>query len=225
MVKQKIRKRKIIIVFFFFIGMIGLGLFSYDYVLSKINLAFETANLKLYGHNKAKETKEENITPNNNESQKQATIAEPTTIKNNYIGYIEIPIINLNQGLVSMDDPNNNVDKNIQTIYPSDYPDVDQGNLILAAHSGTSSISYFKNLYKLNVNDIVNIYYNNTKYVYKIANIYTVPKNGEVAIYRDTNITTLTLITCTKNNDTLQTVYIAYLTNKETIQWMALLTL
>ena len=100
---------------------------------------------------------------------------------------------------------------NIQTINPSDYPDVEKGNLILAAHSGTSSISYFKNLYQLTTNDKINILYNNQKYVYNIVKIYTVPKTGEVAIYRNEEKTTLTLITCTKNDDTTQTVYIAEL--------------
>ena len=43
----------------------------------------------------------------------------------------------------------------------SNYPDVAKGNLILASHSGTSSISFFKNLYKLEVNDDVYVNYNN----------------------------------------------------------------
>ena len=107
------------------------------------------------------------------------------------------------------------MDKNIQTIYPSDYPDVNGGNLILAAHSGSSSIAYFKHLYQLNNDDQINIIYNNDKYIYKITNIYTTPKNGEVAIYRDKDKTTLTLITCTKNDETTQTVYISELIRKE----------
>ena len=49
------------------------------------------------------------------------------------------------------------------------------------------------------------------KYVYKIVNIYEVEKDGTVAIYRNYDKTTLTLITCTKNNDASQTVYIAEL--------------
>ena len=50
-----------------------------------------------------------------------------------------------------------------------------------------------------------------TKYSYKIVNIYNVEKNGRVTIYRNYDKTTLTLITCTKNNDASQTVYIAEL--------------
>ena len=40
------------------------------------------------------------------------------------------------------------------------------------------------------------------------SNIYYVEKTGTVQIKRNTKKTTMTLITCTKNNDKLQTVYI-----------------
>lgn len=223
--KNKIRKRKIIIISMFILGAIGLGLISYNYVLSKINLTFETVNLKLYGNNEPEEKKQTKITQDTPETPNPETIEEEPSnkiINNNYVGYLEIQKINLKQGLVSVDDVNNDVNKNIQTIYPSNWPDVKGGNLILASHSGTSSISYFKNLYQLNVNDRVSIYYNGQKYNYKIANIYEVPKNGKVAIYRDTKSTTLTLITCTKNNDTMQTVYIAYLESQDVISWAIL---
>ena len=48
-----------------------------------------------------------------------------------------------------------------------------------------------------------------------LNNIYDVNKTGEVEIKRDPNKNTLTLITCTKDSDTKQTVYITYLKNKE----------
>lgn len=113
-----------------------------------------------------------------------------------------------------MNSTRNNVDYNMQIIKPSNYPDVEKGNFIIASHSGTSNISYFKNLYKLIVGDEVIVYYNNIKYIYKIVKIYNHPKNGEVAIYRDENKTTITLITCTKNDNNNQTIYIGELINK-----------
>lgn len=210
--EEKIKKRnKIIIIIMFIIGIIGIGFLSYDYVLSKIRLTFETINLNLYGNatpkNINKNTKKENkIIENNTENQ------------TNYFAFIEIPKINLKQGLVRQDSEENNVDMNIQTIYPSDYPDVPNGNLILAAHSGSSNIAYFKHLYKLNNDDKVYIIYNNEKYIYNIVNIYTAPKNGKVSIYRNADKTVITLITCTKNDDTTQTVYIGELIRKEVIQ-------
>ncbi len=225
--KQKIRKTKIIIISMYILGLIGLGLISYNYILSKVHLTFETVNLQLYGNKEPKEintesttqqyqNQEKNQTNTNDNENNNSTVQFKNTLNTNqYIAYLEIPKINLKQGLLNLNDSNNNVDKNIQTIYPSAWPDKENSNLILASHSGNSRISYFKNLYKLTVNDNVYIYYKNIKYTYKITNTYNTPKNGEIPIYRNTNKTTITLITCTKNNDELQTVYIGYLENKE----------
>ena len=221
---KKMKRNKLLIIILFFIGMSGIILLSYDYIDSKIRQTFETVNLELYGNQTPKkieknskeekqiiEEKKETNNQNNNNNNNNNNIFN----NQDYFGYIQIPKINLTQGLVKLNSPNNNVDRNIQTIYPSDYPDVEYGNLILAAHSGSSSIAYFKKLYLLNKNDQVNVIYNNEKYIYNIVNIYTVPKNGKVAIYREQNKTTLTLITCTKNDDTTQSVYIAELIRKE----------
>ena len=208
--ERKMLINKIMIIIAFILLIAGITLLSFDYVKLKIKNTFETVNLELYGNNIPKEvnqnTEEENTITNTTTEEQKTNNYKP-----DYFGYIQIPKINLNQGLVPLNSRYNTVDMNIQTINPSDYPDVEKGNLILAAHSGTSSISYFKNLYQLTTNDKINILYNNQKYVYNIVKIYTVPKTGEVAIYRNEEKTTLTLITCTKNDDTTQTVYIAEL--------------
>lgn len=223
---KKIKKNRIMIITMFLIGLFGIILLSYNYISSKIRLTFETVNLELHGNQQPKKveknSKEETkiIEETKQETKEETTIEKRqrssyTKTYQDYFGYIEIPKINLTQGLVKLESKNNNVDKNIQTIYPSDYPDIENGNLILAAHSGSSSIAYFKHLYKLKENDIVNIYYNNSKYIYNISKIYTTPKNGRIPIYRDLNKTTVTLITCTKNDEKTQTVYIAELIRKE----------
>ena len=67
----------------------------------------------------------------------------------------------------------------------------------------------------LETGDMVSVIYNGYVYNYQITSIYTTPKNGTVPIYRNKEKTTITLITCTKNSDTLQTVYIGELINKE----------
>ena len=67
----------------------------------------------------------------------------------------------------------------------------------------------------LEINDTIIIHYNNLKYVYKIDNIYNEEKTGTVRIFRNSNKTTLTLITCTKDDDYHQTIYISYLVNIE----------
>ena len=92
-------------------------------------------------------------------------------------------------------------------------PDEENNNLILAAHSGSCSYCYFNKLYKLQKGDSAYISYNGKEYKYEIVKIYEVEKDGTVAIYRDYSKNTLTLITCTRNSDTKQTVYILELVN------------
>jgi len=126
-----------------------------------------------------------------------------------YVGYLQIPKLNLKKGFTDINNKYNTVTRNIQVIKPSDYPDVAKGNFIIAAHSGSTSVSFFKDLYKLKVGDSAVVTYQNKEYTYVIKNIYTVPKTGKVAVRRNKEATTLTLITCTKGDNKSQTVYIA----------------
>ena len=204
---------------------LGLILVFSDYIKEKKNRAFEIVNLELYNLEEKNddgeikndelediEKEEVDMPPEADEPPKQEpSVQEPAYY---YIGILEIPKIGLNKGFVDPSSPYNNVDFNITIIPTSKLPNVDKGNFILAAHSGTGYISYFKNLYKLVLGDYAYIYYNNIKYTYKIVDIYKEPKTGSVAIYRDYNQTVLTLITCTKNDETTQTIYIANLIDK-----------
>lgn len=135
-------------------------------------------------------------------------------IAKEFIGYLEIKKINLNQGLVSKNSYYNKLYYNIQMMNQSDYPNKDKGNVILAAHSGSGSLSYFKHLYKLSKGDEAKITYKGYIYTYKIVNIYNVPKVGKVAVNRNFSKSCLTLITCTHNSKTEQTVYILELSSK-----------
>ena len=105
----------------------------------------------------------------------------------------------------------NNIKYNVAMVEGTDLPDVPQGNLILMAHSGDSYISFFAYLYKLEIGDDCYVTYNGGSYHYQIVNIYEVVKNGVVSIRRDKSKNTLTLITCTKDNNETQTIYIAEL--------------
>lgn len=204
---------------------IGIVIVSYDYIQQKKQTAFTSMNIKLFesetpivATNEDIQSKiEGNIDENNNGDEN--TPEEPKKnvqkVNYNYVGILEIPKINLKQGFLDINSKYNNVDYNITVIQTSTYPDIDGGNFILASHSGNAYISYFKNLYKLEIGDEAYIYYKSIKYTYHIVNIYNVEKTGKVAIYRDSNATVLTLITCTKNSETEQTVYILELTNKE----------
>ena len=156
-------------------------------------------------------TTEDNET---NDSDDEITTENNPSVIYDYKGILEIPKLNLKRGFLDIDSKYNNVNYNITVINGSTMPDIEKNNLILAAHSGNCGVCYFNTLYKLNVGDDANIYYNKIKYSYKITDIYEVEKDGTVAIYRDYNKNVLTLITCTKNSDTKQTVYILELINK-----------
>lgn len=128
----------------------------------------------------------------------------------NYIAVLKIPKIDLEKGLASKDSYWNNVNRNIQILSESDMPDVENGNVILASHSGNGKVSYFGKLNKLQNDDIVSIFYNGKEYKYKMVNSYEIEKNGYAHIVRNKEKSTLTLITC-KHNTNKQIVVICEL--------------
>ena len=130
-----------------------------------------------------------------------------------YLGVLEIPKIGLKRGFYNFDSRYNNVQYNVTMVEGSTMPDYTNGNLILMAHSGDAYISFFAYLWKLNVGDTAYVSYLGKKYQFQITDIYDVPKIGVVKIRRNMDRTCLTLITCTKNNDTAQTIYVAELVN------------
>ena len=226
------RKNNRFIILFLILGIIGFILISYNYFLGKVDNVFNEFNYQLYNINSKNQEENvlvvediitENITSddeNKNENENNNNKVNKV-INYNYIAYLNIPKINLKQGLVSINSKYNKVSKNVQIIESSNMPDVVNGNLILAGHSGYGYLAFFKNLYKLKIGDEANILYKEYNYIYKIVNIYTVPKTGQISINRNKDVNTLTLITCTKDDDKSQTVYIAELDRKEVInQWI-----
>lgn len=129
------------------------------------------------------------------------------------IGRVVIDKINLDRKFYSFDSDLNNVNKNVAIISPSDMPDVIGGTLILAAHSGNVNTAYFKKLNELVIGDVVNIYYSDIKYVYKISSFYEEKRNSSVVIKREKMKNVLVLTTC-KIGTKKQLVYIANLVNK-----------
>lgn len=141
-----------------------------------------------------------------------------TPADDNYIGVLEIPKINLKRGFLSIDNPDNTVSKNIQVIKESDMPDVENGLLIIAGHSGTGRLAFFKELHKLSDMDKVYVYYKNTKYTYTVIDKYEVEKTGRALIKRKKNITSLALITCNQEDKTKQIIYILRQDGKENLK-------
>ena len=127
-----------------------------------------------------------------------------------YQGIISIDKISLVTGFYDIASPFNDVKYGIEVIENSDYPDIVGSNLVLASHRGNRANAFFDDLHKLNLGDMIDIYYKNRKYRYQVADFYKVDKNGKVVINRDRDKTTLTLITCDHIERDKQIVYIAY---------------
>lgn len=153
-------------------------------------------------------------TSDSNETTEEIKTEEKTEdTKANYVAVIKIPKINLEKGLYAKESSMNNVNKNIQILKESSYPDVAKGNFILAGHSGNARVSYFRKLDKLNRDDEVSIFYGGSEYKYKVVNIYDIEKTGTANIVRNAEKTTLTLITC-RHNTNKQIVVVCELVEK-----------
>ena len=115
---------------------------DYDYMAN----AFYDGNQVTVAENKNNQTEEK----------KEGLSGE---ITNDYIGYLNIPKINLTKGFLDNRSSENDVEKNILVVEGSNYPDVDNGNFILAGHSVTGWKAFFNDLYKLSAGDTAKITY------------------------------------------------------------------
>ncbi len=135
---------------------------------------------------------------------------EYTVDYSKYYGVLEIPKIGLKRGFYNVGSKWNDIQYNVTLQEGSVPPYEGYGNFILLGHSGDSYISFFAYLYRLGVGDECYITLNGVVYHYRIDNIYTVEKSGLMVMDFTPPEMTLTLITCTKDNDKLQTVYVAH---------------
>ena len=171
----------------------GIGLISYDYYSNmKLNNQEEHAIEEFYS---IEEIEEDII----EEPQKVEEVKEQ--VKINYIAVLKIPKINLERGLVDPNSYLNNANYNLEILDESAMPDQKNGNVIIAGHSGSARISFFRNLNKLVIGDEVFMDYKNNTYKYKVVDIYDIEKTGTAEIIRNKNKSTLTLITCRHNTN------------------------
>ena len=153
----------------------GITLLSNNYIKTKREEAFNDMNLILLDAYLVDEVNEEDIQeniPSKEETPTEDVVTETQTDFEPYIGILKIPKIELERGFYDKTSSLNNVDHNILFHTKSDYPGVQNGNVILASHSGTSSISYFKKLYLLEKGDLAYLTYKGNTYTYKVVYIY-----------------------------------------------------
>lgn len=190
--KRRTKNKSWLIIIGSLIFLIGIGFISYDYLSNKKIDKKESELLEEFY-----ETNE--ITESIEEPQEKEEVKEQ--VKVNYIAVLKIPKINLERGLVDPNSYLNNVNYNLEWIDGTSMPNEEKGNVIIAGHSGSARISYFRNLDKLVIGDEASIIYNGTTYNYKVVNIYDIEKNGKAKIIRNQSVSTLTLITCRHNSN------------------------
>ena len=180
------KKSKIIIGYIFIV--IGISLFLSKRIVEN--------NKKILESNKIEYTLEKEISYHKKEE--------------TYDAILSIPKINLRKGIYSKSDKRNNIEENVMIHFDSTYPNEEKSNIILIAHSGSGPKAIFKSLDKLDNDSLVEFYYDHTKYVYKIDNIYCVEKTGSIDLKLD-NKKRINLITCDSKDKEKQVVYSGYL--------------
>ncbi len=197
------RNKSWLIIIGSFLILGGAGLIGYDYYSNRM---IDNQENKAIEEFYQVEEQEEIIEEPKQEEVKEEKKEE----KINYIAILKIPKIKLVRGLVDRNSYLNNVKYNVEILKDSASPEEQNGNVILAAHSGNARISYFRNLDKLVLGDDISLEYKSKTYKYKIVDIYLIEKTGKAEIVRNKNKNTLTLITC-KHNTNKQIVIIAEL--------------
>ena len=192
--KKRFKKSQLIIVGSLLIligGCVICGKYVYNYFLDRVE------DIKIEEFYNEQENIDTEVIEDT--TAKQEEVKKETKV--DYVAVIKIPKIGVEKGLCKKGSSCNNVNQNIQILNEASYPDVANGNFILAGHSGSGRTAYFKNVYKLKVDDEINVVYGGYEYKYKIVNIYDIEKTGTASIVRNREKTTLTLITCRHNTN------------------------
>lgn len=190
MVIKKINKGYILII-------IGVLLVSYQYLSEREKITKEKNKIE--------------YTLQNEVGHIQKEIDDP------YDMILEIPKISLKKGIYPKEDPRNNINQNVTIHLSSNYPDSENSNLILMAHSGIGEKAFFQELSQLDQDSLIKIYYHKKLYTYQIDHYYEISKTGTAKIVRDSSKKTVTLITCSQKDKTKQLIYIGYLLDETTL--------
>ncbi len=190
--------------------MIGTSIISFYFLYIKVMNNNEKKAVENYIIDTSEVIEKEDINVEiNNKEDVNKTIGK----KIEYKAVLEIPSINLKKGVVDSTKNFNSINYAISVDKHSSYPDK-YGNFILYAHSGTSRISFFRDLVKVNINDEVYVYYNGVKYKYSIIDKYDIKKSGKAKVLGSNNNNYITLITCNQSKKGYQIVLTGILKDK-----------
>lgn len=205
--KTKINKNILLIILGLLIIFVSSVALVYNYYSNKNMEKIEDKSIEVFFEEQITDDKEsQEETPKEEEKKTEVVI--------DYKAILEIPKINLKRGIVDKNSSYNNVNKNIYIVKETTFPDEQkESHIILAAHSGNSYVSFFRNLNKLSFDDKVYFYYANKKYIYNIVKRYEIEKSGKLN-FRLTDGSDMTLITCISGTNK-QVVYVAKLISEE----------
>lgn len=206
--RKRIKKWSLFIIGSFLIA-IGIGIIVVKTLLDYQYEKQESKLIDLYIESTTNEY--QNVQADNSETK----TSNDLSISEKYLGVLEIPTINLKKGFFEKNSSLNTISKNVEILEESDMPNIKNGNLVLAAHSGTGRYAFFRNLYKLKINDNAYIYYQGLKYEYEIVKIEYQDKDGTITISKLEQESYLILTTCDQKDKTKQIVITAKLINTE----------
>jgi LPXTG-site transpeptidase (sortase) family protein len=125
--------------------------------------------------------------------------------KDNSIGTLTISKINLKQKLYEINSEENTIEKNVTILKESIYPEENNSIMILAAHSGTGKIAYFKKLNELKINDEIILNFKKKTYTYIVKDIWEEKKTGYINFNKEEK-KQLILTTCSPQKNNYQLV-------------------
>ena len=122
-------------------------------------------------------------------------------IKEEYLGILKIPKINLQTGFYNINSKKNNVNESVTILKESTMPNNNGSIIYLTAHSGYGYLAFFKDLDKLELDDLIMIDINNNSYQYIVSDIYEMDKTGKIIVNHNIHENYLVLSTCSNNKD------------------------
>ena len=188
-----------------FLIIIGISLVAFYHIYNYASERKENQNVEDY-INETSQIKNDITDEETNEGVKEENINKSI----NYTAVLEIPKINLKRGVVDNTKNFKSINYAISVDGNSNYPN-EKGNFILYAHSGSSNISFFRNLNLVDVDDNIYVYFNGVKYHYVIYKKYDIEKVGKAKIINSSDEQYITLITCNPDKKNYQIVLVGRL--------------
>lgn len=134
--------------------------------------------------------------------EKVANLSEDSMLEKDILLNLIIPSINLKRNVYTRNSVFNDVDQNVELL---DGTIIDKNLFFLAAHSGNSEVSFFKDIDRLEKGDFVYLLIDGKELGYVVEKLFYIEKSG-LMWYVEGNYNLLYLITCSENDFSKQLV-------------------